>query len=1098
MSAIAFSKPTVVSKLPPKAIFVQESDWSLWVADNNGVPRKVKAGISGEFTNYVEQVLANEDGTFTRKYSEIKQLVDLISLRVGQVEYDTSEMDARLSQAEASIQITARQIENKVWQDDFAIFRGEFDTIEAVIRSLSSKITQTASSISQRVRDLEYEVVRRDDEYISQLVKKEESERIQTAKEITERVSKSLFDLEGNLESLIFSEMEQLADQITSIVGEFTPGGELCELLVDYVAPGTYACSELVSPINSGDIVFIIPTDSPVPVNGTITANADAGDTSVAVDFGAGLIPEGSKIYISSAYLYSKILQTKDEIDLSVNQIDDRTLGMVLGITSGTGSSTNTINLASTLPIGLFVDDVVTIGGVRHTVTADRTTSQSTILVTPNVTYIADEEVILSSVSGKGMVSRINLSPAGVKIQGKLISIDGDTTFSAGFGPADVTAAARRRILVSATGTVSVTHDAISVTGISFVLGDGTTWSPANVSVTFIGSGATRYLFGNVDTGVAAFKVSAVGLANEVLLLTATTGAESGVSGSYVWQGGSTVISGNRIVTGSITASQIKAGTITATQIAAGTITADKIQAGTITADRLNAGVITSITNDVNTAVAKKILVAVRGTITATNTTISWTSVNILLGSGTTLSPSNGSVGSLGPNVSRYLCVNVDTGVLTARTNTGDITSSEVLIATATTSVDAAYAGTVVLQAGSTVISGSTIVADSIVGSKIRAGTITADKLAGSVISTIADSVEPDVIEAIAFNTIVRVHGSLSVTQNSVTFTSVALTYGDLWADFLTGFTSVPAGSSYNSGTGVLSGLSQNTSYVIYATRVSVAGFTARVAVEGTNPGANEKRVGTFKTGNADSNNVGSYQFTSGQVVIAGNAIVAGSITATQIKAGTITATQISANAITADKIQAGAVTASKINVTDLSAIGATIGGWVINTDHIYKSTTTTLKPGSSFESLSTYKSTKIRTDGVAEVAFRDGASEFSGTERIVGVGNWGIYWYDYDGGLYRVNAINNSFLIGTPGNYDITFSESTNKWAIASPLDVTGVIKSQTYNVGRYRGRGNTTTRGALSNLIEGDLFVTTGLEPGGDVISIYTNIGWVNTINP
>ena len=59
--------------------------------------------------------------------------------------------------------------------------------------------------------------------------------------------------------------------------------------------------------------------------------------------------------------------------------------------------------------------------------------------------------------------------------------------------------------------------------------------------------------------------------------------------------------------------------------------------------------------------------------------------------------------------------------------------------------------------------------------------------------------------------------------------------------------------------------------------------------------------------------------------IAAGN-IAANTITASQIAANTITAGQIASNAITADEIAAGAVTAAKINVTQLSAITATIG----------------------------------------------------------------------------------------------------------------------------------------------------------------------------
>ena len=72
--------------------------------------------------------------------------------------------------------------------------------------------------------------------------------------------------------------------------------------------------------------------------------------------------------------------------------------------------------------------------------------------------------------------------------------------------------------------------------------------------------------------------------------------------------------------------------------------------------------------------------------------------------------------------------------------------------------------------------------------------------------------------------------------------------------------------------------------------------------------------AGTIAAGNIVSNTITASQ------------IAANTITASQIAAGTITATEIATNAITADKVLAGAITAAKINVTQLSAITATIG----------------------------------------------------------------------------------------------------------------------------------------------------------------------------
>ena len=78
----------------------------------------------------------------------------------------------------------------------------------------------------------------------------------------------------------------------------------------------------------------------------------------------------------------------------------------------------------------------------------------------------------------------------------------------------------------------------------------------------------------------------------------------------------------------------------------------------------------------------------------------------------------------------------------------------------------------------------------------------------------------------------------------------------------------------------------------------------------------------------------------SGERITAGtitaDKIAARAITAGKIATGTITANEIASSAITTDKLAAGAVTASKISVSDLQALGATIGGFAIDTTSIH------------------------------------------------------------------------------------------------------------------------------------------------------------------
>jgi hypothetical protein len=70
----------------------------------------------------------------------------------------------------------------------------------------------------------------------------------------------------------------------------------------------------------------------------------------------------------------------------------------------------------------------------------------------------------------------------------------------------------------------------------------------------------------------------------------------------FVWN--STVINGNRITAGSITASNLAANTITANEIASSTITATQIAASTITAAKMNVSTLSAIAADLGTITA--------------------------------------------------------------------------------------------------------------------------------------------------------------------------------------------------------------------------------------------------------------------------------------------------------------------------------------------------------------------------------------------------------------------------------------------------------------------------------------------------------------
>lgn len=75
-------------------------------------------------------------------------------------------------------------------------------------------------------------------------------------------------------------------------------------------------------------------------------------------------------------------------------------------------------------------------------------------------------------------------------------------------------------------------------------------------------------------------------------------------SGSAVLVWNSTIINGNRITSGSITATQISAHSITANEIAASTITANEIAASTITAAKMNVSQLSAISADMGSITA--------------------------------------------------------------------------------------------------------------------------------------------------------------------------------------------------------------------------------------------------------------------------------------------------------------------------------------------------------------------------------------------------------------------------------------------------------------------------------------------------------------
>lgn len=94
------------------------------------------------------------------------------------------------------------------------------------------------------------------------------------------------------------------------------------------------------------------------------------------------------------------------------------------------------------------------------------------------------------------------------------------------------------------------------------------------------------------------------------------------------------------------------------------------------------------------------------------------------------------------------------------------------------------------------------------------------------------------------------------------------------------------------------------------------------------------KLTGQIVTTQITDNAISSPKISAGAVTagkiaadaVTANEIAANAVTATEIAAGAVVAGKIAANAVTADTVAAGAITAAKMNVTELSAITATIG----------------------------------------------------------------------------------------------------------------------------------------------------------------------------
>ena len=188
-------------------------------------------------------------------------------------------------------------------------------------------------------------------------------------------------------------------------------------------------------------------------------------------------------------------------------------------------------------------------------------------------------------------------------------------------------------------------------------------------------------------------------------------------SGTCILVWNSTIINGNRITTGSVTASNIATGTITTNEIAASTIVASNIAAGSITGNKLQMfnflvteGAFTNNSPDANK--------------------VSWANIKVVY-NGTEHTITDGNCATT--DVYIYWELSSPT-VFTCSPTFPNLTNSGFLVATNGNSYFGK--GTVVLAWNSTTVDGNRITTGSIVASNIAAGTITANEIAAGTITS--------------------------------------------------------------------------------------------------------------------------------------------------------------------------------------------------------------------------------------------------------------------------------------------------------------------------------------------------------------------------
>jgi hypothetical protein len=387
---------------------------------------------------------------------------------------------------------------------------------------------------------------------------------------------------------------------------------------------------------------------------------------------------------------------------------------------------------------------------------------------------------------------------------------------------------------------------------------------------------------------------------------------------------GSTYITGANIFTGSILASNIAANAIDTGWLAAGAVTANEIDVNTLS----------TINGTKIQRIEGVLLSAARIAGQAATNLVSWGGVGNTL----RVTLANGVVITV--TASSRTITGLEYAYVLNRTSNATVAllwydplepaidtlpSNAVVIAVCQSGPEAA---TAVMVNGGVIISGSNIIADSITATQIKARSITAGLIALDTITSaeLNDSVFTDVednatnaaIASLDLETIVGISGKISADGTVPTPVLGRFSWPALTVRYKTGRTSsiTTVGSPYD----MVATASTARVYFSINPQLSSTAMVMDETLSGVPAGNIIIAVGERQT------TASSVAMVYGGVVISGNSIVAGSITATQINGGTITADKVDSNFFTSSQdIAAGQATAEIYKNTIVSCSGALV-----------------------------------------------------------------------------------------------------------------------------------------------------------------------------